>query len=246
MAIFENKTRVDISKVNSNALITNKGLLSLLENTACMHSDTAGYGIIDIPNTHLSWVQLNWKVQILRRLKYGENVTIKTWARTSSKVCTLRDFEVFDENNNLTCIATTRWTLVNADTGGITKITDGIIDRYHPEDRSILPDFTFKKLEEPTEFSNEYVYTTQRRDIDVNKHMHNLNYLDLAYEALPEEVYLNSEFSNIEIMYKTAILLGDTSKCLYSNKDGKHIIVIKSMDGKTLHCIINLWKDFFF
>ena len=78
MAIFENKTRVDISKVNSNAFITNKGLLSLLENTACMHSDIAGMGIVDIPKIHLSWIQLNWKVQIFRRLKYAENVTIKT------------------------------------------------------------------------------------------------------------------------------------------------------------------------
>ena len=56
------------------------------------------------------------------------------------------------------------------------------------------PGFEFKKLKEPTAFSNEYTYTTQRRDIDVNKHMHNLNYLDLAYEALPEEVYFNQEF----------------------------------------------------
>ena len=152
MAVFENKTRVDISKVNSNALITNKGLLSLLENTACMHSDVAGLGIIDIPKTHLSWVQLNWKVQIFRRLQYGENVTVRTWARASSKVCTLRDFEVFDENNNLTCIATTRWTLVNADTQTITKITDDIVNRYTPEDRTVFPDFTFKKLEEPEEF----------------------------------------------------------------------------------------------
>ena len=69
MAIFENKTRVDIGKVNSKAFITNKGVLSLLENTACMHSDIAGFGITDIPINHLSWVQLNWKVQILRRLR---------------------------------------------------------------------------------------------------------------------------------------------------------------------------------
>ena len=41
MAIFERNARVDISKVNSNALITNKGMLSLLENVACMHSDKA-------------------------------------------------------------------------------------------------------------------------------------------------------------------------------------------------------------
>ena len=116
MAIFEYETRVDIGKVNANGLVTNKGLLALLENVACMHSDVAGYGILDIPHTHLSWVQLNWKVEIIRRLQYDEKITIKTWARKSSKVSTLRDFEVLDKDNKTVCIATTRWTLTNIDT----------------------------------------------------------------------------------------------------------------------------------
>ena len=244
--IFEHKVRVDISKVNANADITNKGMLSLLENVACMHSDEAGYGIREIPITHLSWVQLNWRVHILRRLRYGEKVTIRTWAHSTTKVSTLRDFEVLDENNKQVCIATTRWTLTNIDTLSITKIPDDVMKKYSPDTLRIIPDFEFKRLKEPDTFSHEYVYTTQRRDIDVNKHMHNLNYLDLAYEALPEDVYnnvvLNNEdFNNIEIMYKTAIRLGDTSKCLYYFDGDKHIVTIKSMDNKSLHCIIKLW-----
>ena len=244
MAIFENKSIVDISKVDSNSFITNKGMLELLETAACFHSDTAGYGIKDIPSTNLSWVQLNWKVKIFRRLRYGEEVTVKTWARSSTKVSTLRDFEVLDSNNKPVCIATTRWTLINIDTLSITKITDDIIEKYNPEEKTVLPDFQFKKLIEPHSYSNKYVYTTQRRDIDVNKHMHNLNYLDLAYEALHEDIYnqtLKNNFNNIEIMYKTSIRLGDTSKCLYTFENDKHIITIKSLDDKALHCIINLW-----
>lgn len=244
--IFEQKVRVDISKVNANANITNKGMLSLLENVACMHSDEAGYGICDIPKTHLSWVQLNWRVHILRRLKYGEVVTIKTWAHSATKVSTLRDFEVLDKDNQQVCIATTRWTLTNIDTLSITKIPDDVISKYAPDTETVMPDFTFKRLKEPNSFSNEYVYTTQRRDIDVNKHMHNLNYLDLAYEALPEEIYNNAvlngnDFNNIEIMYKTAIRLGNITRCLYSFENGKHIITMKSMDEKALHCIVELW-----
>lgn len=239
--IFEYKTRVDIEKVDSTGQATNKGILALLENVACMHSDKAGYGLCEIPYTHLSWVQLNWRVTIIRRLKYGEEITIKTWARESSKVCTLRDFEALDKDGKQVCIATTRWTLTNIDTLGITKITDDIISKYEPDSKSIMPDFEFKKLQEPYGFSNEYIYSTQRRDIDVNKHMHNLNYLDLAYETLPEDIYFNTEFNNIEIMYKKAIRLGDTSKCLYTFNDDKHIIVIKSLDEKDLHCIVNLW-----
>ena len=239
--IFEHKVRVDISKVNANAEITNKGMLSLLENIACMHSDEAKFGIREIPITHLSWVQLNWRVKILRRLVYGEEVTIKTWARDATKITTLRDFEVIDKDGKTVCIATTKWTLTNIDTKGITKITEDMISKYNPDTKIIMPDFEFKKLKEPENFTNEYVYTTQRRDIDVNKHMHNLNYLDLAFETLPDEVYLNNDFfNNIEIMYKTAIRLGDVSKCLYTYEDGKHIVTIKSEDEKTLHCIVHL------
>ena len=46
--------------------------------------------------------------------------------------------------------------------------------------------------------------------------MHNLNYLLLAYETLPQEIYDSSECNNIEIMYKKAIMLGDSIKCFYS------------------------------
>lgn len=239
--IFEYKTRVDIGKVDSNAFVTNKGMLALLENVACMHSDKAGYGICDIPFTHLSWVQLNWRVTIIRRLKYNEEITIRTWAKEASKVTTIRDFEVLDKDGKQVCIGTTKWTLTNIDTQSIVKITNDIIGEYEPDTKSIMPEYEFKKLQEPENFSNEYIYNTERRDIDVNKHMHNLNYLDLAYETLPEDIYLNSEFNNIEIMYKKAIRLGDISKCLYSYENNKHTIVIKSLDEKNLHCIVNLW-----
>ena len=242
--IFEYKTRVDIGKVNANAEVTNKGMLALLENVACMHSDKAGFGIREIPTTHLSWVQLNWRVHIIRRLKYGEEITIRTWARDCSRAITLRDFEVLDNEGKTVCIATTRWTLTNIDTQSITKITEDIIREYDPETYTIMPDFEFKKLKEPENFTNEYVYTTQRRDIDVNKHVHNLNYLDFAYEALPEEIYeetLSNDFNNIEIMYKNAVRFGDTSKCLYSFSDGIHTVVIKNANNNTLNAIVKLW-----
>lgn len=73
--------------------------------------------------------------------------------------------------------------------------------------------------------------------------MHNLYYLDLAYEALPEEIYAKRPFNNIRITYKKEIKLGDIVKCNYSNKNGKHIITIESNDGEknNLHSIIEIY-----
>ena len=70
--------------------------------------------------------------------------------------------------------------------------------------------------------------------------MHNLNYLKLAYEALPENVYYSKEKNKVRIMYKHQILLGDKVKCYYNNVENKDIITIKSQDNRVLHAIIEL------
>ena len=84
-------------------------------------------------------------------------------------------------------------------------------------------DYSFK-LKEPETIDREIRYKVQRRDIDINKHVHNLYYLDFAYEALPEEIYENCEFNNIEIMYKKQIKLNNEIKH-YLNKNFIFIII---------------------
>ena len=70
--------------------------------------------------------------------------------------------------------------------------------------------------------------------------MHNLCYLDLAYEALPKEIYENSSFNDVEIMYKSGAFLGDNLKCFYSQVGNEHFVTIKSNDEKTFHAIIKM------
>lgn len=241
MAIFEREYTVNIENVGSSNLITNRGLLSILEDIACKHSDTVGFGINDIPVTHYTWVLLFWKVCILKRVSYGTTLKVRTWAKNVNKFYTYRDFEVLDEDNNCICIATSKWSLINTEKESISRITDDIIQKYSPDNRSVFDELEVNRLTDPANYISKYVYKVQRRDIDVNKHMHNLNYLSLAYEALPDEIYFSTEFNNIEIMYKKAIKLGDTVKCLYSNTEDVHFITIKSEDENSIHAIIKLY-----
>ena len=78
-----------------------------------------------------------------------------------------------------------------------------IIEKYQCETKKVFKEDYTLKLKEPTTIIRKQEYKAQRRDIDINKHIHNLYYLDYAYEVLPEEVYEAPECNNIEIMYKT-------------------------------------------
>ena len=52
------------------------------------------------------------------------------------------------------------------------------------------------------------IYRIRRFDLDNNKHVHNLNYINFAYELLPEEIYDKKEYVNLAIDFKHEIKMG--------------------------------------
>jgi len=239
MAFFEHDFYIRMRDVDVNNEISNKSILGFFEDIGGLHSDKIGLGMNNIFETRLSWVLLHWKVKVFKRATYGNTIKIKTWARYSKKFYCYRDFEMYSESGELLVIATSKWALINIDSG-LAKLEDELINRYTPESKSVFDELEVSKIREPSEYISTNNYTVLRSNIDINKHMHNLYYLDVAYEALPTDIYENTKFDNIEIMYKSSALLGDNLKCLYSKIDDEHFVSIKSEDESVLHAIIKL------
>lgn len=239
--LFEDTFKMGLKDIGIDNLIKNRAMLEILENIAAYHSDLVGFGANDTAKIKLTWILLDWKLEIKNRPKYGQDIKVVTWSRTANKFFTYRDFEIYS-NGELVAIASSKWTLINIEKRKMTRITEDIIDKYKPEDRHVFDNPDIDKLEVPEKFTSEVEYTVIRKDIDINKHMHNLYYLDLAYEALPDDVYQEDRpFDNVRIMYKKEIMFGDTVKCQYVKEKNKHIVVIKSQDEKKLHAVIELY-----
>ena len=185
---------------------------------------------------------LEWKVKIIKRPLYAEKLKIKTWGRYFQRVYTYRDFEIYNSKGELCIIATSKWALIDINKRSIMRISDEIKNVYEPEEITVFDEETVEKIEIPDEFSNEIEYTVGRKDIDVNNHMHNTYYLNLAYEALPEEVYNNRPYDSLRITYKKEIQLGDTVKCKYAYTGKSHVIVIMNEEKNQLNAIIELGK----
>ncbi|MBR3250003.1 MAG: hypothetical protein IKF83_04870 [Clostridia bacterium] len=240
---YEEKYKVQIRDTRKSTKITNKGFLGLMEDVASSHSNKVGFGIYDLPKTNLIWLLLEWKLQVFSRPQFEDIVTVKTWSRGIEKYYAYRDFEVYSEDGKILAIATSKWILVDGKSKKVTKIQNEVANSYETElNYDVFENEKLDKLKEPKSFTSTLEYKLSRRDIDLYKHMHNLYYLDLAYEALPEKVYENEdEFNNIRITYKREIKYGDEIKCMYSRQNNKNVVVIRSKDGKTLHSIIEMW-----
>ena len=241
--IYKEKFKIGLKDVWAGEEVSNIVILEYLEDIAAYHSDSVGYGINTTEQTNLNWILLDWKLHVIKRPKYGQELEIHTWSRGIEKFYAYRDFEVYNENGELSAIATSKWLLVDSKTEKISRVEQSMADKYKSEiERTVFVDNQLGKLKVPDNFESEITYTVQRSDIDVIGHMHNLYYLKLAYEVLPEEIYKQRPFNDVRIMYKKEIKLGESVKCKYAKSENKRIVAIFDESEKKLHSIIQLEK----
>lgn len=214
-----------------------------MENLAGAHSEYVNFSYKDLVKDDLTWVLLNWKLQVFYRPLLNTNLIVKTWGNFFNKAYVIRDFKIYDENNTLCAIASSKWCMVNTKKQRIAKLPENLDEIYYGfNEESVFKIKDIPKIKEPTKDPlNMDTYRIHRLDLDVNKHVHNLNYLNMAYEVLPDEVFNNLEFENVEIMYKKELKYGDMAKLYMYNDDSIYTVVIKSNDEDTTSAIVKLW-----
>lgn len=235
--IFKQKFEIKLNDINKKEQIKNKALFECLENIAARHADSINHGIKDIPTIGTTWILLCWQLEVLKRPTYEDTIEIHTWARKANKCFTYRDFEVF-VNGEKCAIAASKWMLVDIKRGRPTKVEDEIIAKYQPEyEKSVFGIDEIEKLKELESYDEQLQFPIRKSDIDINGHMHNLNYLDIVNEILTSEEE-QEEFNCVRIDYRKEIKLEDKIQVLKKVENNKYYFLIKNINTDVTHAII--------
>ena len=240
MDIYSKQFEVTLSDVGENNQLSDKGILRMMQEIACIHSDICGFSVNDVEETGFAWIILNWKLRVFSRPRWNTKLNVKTWSSHQKHISFYRDFEITDNDNNLVALATSRWVLYDLSKKSFTKIDSEFAKKYTMVDKHVFEEPFNEKIKEPESLIFVKDYVVSKRDLDTNHHVNNLNYLDFAYEALP--VNIIGHFNSTEIMYKTEARLEDILSIYFhkSENDNEYLIVIKNKNTHTLHCIIKL------
>lgn len=249
---FKKEYEVRLEDLGKGNAATDVAIMKMLEEIAERNSYEVGFGLENLAETNKAWLLLDWKVEIIKRPKYKENVSIETWSTKMERCYGYRDFEVYNKEKELIARGTSKWVMIDIEKRRPIRINEEDAAKYAVYDKgySVFED-DIAKMDEMSEDELKFVkkYEVQRRDIDVNQHMNNIAYLELAYEALPYDVYDENEFKNVRITYKKEVKYGDIVNCYYTNKDNKHIITIMSEEfleenaesSKKVNAIVELY-----
>lgn len=236
MAVYNQDFLVGVRDVDSALCLTNKALLGMFEDVGALHSDSIGCGVANIEDTGLSWVILHWKVKVYRRPKYGEKIGINTWVAGMKKLYIYRQYEVLDEKGEVVAVANSQWVLTEM-AKGVVKIPKWVTDGYGIYERTVFDTYPMSKLKAPedkTPLETRFKVGCSR--IDFNGHMNNLQFLDVAADAISLDKFKKIEKDDFQIMYKKQSLYGENLRCKYYPEE--KIFAIKDEDDKHLHAIL--------
>ncbi len=218
-----------------NLNMKNSAILDAFQNVAGLHGKIADEKSNNIGSV---WLLISYKVNVIKRPKFGDNLKAYTWSTDIKGIESVREFEIRNEMNELVITGISNW--VHLKDNKLEKIPEQLIEAYELEpQKTNYNEMRLKKLLDPEDYLYSKDYIIDWNWIDLNNHMNNTYYLDLADMLLPDELK-NIKVESFEVLYKREIKYKEKVKCFYSEKDESKFITIKSEDLNTLHAIIKL------
>lgn len=238
--VWRESFQVRSYEVGPNYRATVQTLMDYFQEAAGNHTQLSGMdGGVE---SGWVWVMLRFKLRIYARPVWRSKVTIETWACEFKGVRAERAFRFLDQQGNLLAEGTSYWTIID-------------LVRRRPMrppaelSRIPTPDLPSPQFSQqispgaPSSTIREVDFYVRRSDLDVNRHVNNVCYLDWALEAVPTEYRESHTVSEIDVAFKAESVFGETiTSSVGPVEQGTFMHELaRQSDGKTLAWVRTWW-----
>jgi medium-chain acyl-[acyl-carrier-protein] hydrolase len=208
-------------------------ILTLLEEAAADHCLSMELGLFDLFSQNIGWVLLSGYMQMERYPLYKEKITIKTWISKYTSIKGIRENIIYDEQGGIIGRAKGLWLFFDIKRRMPVRIFDDIKEKWScfPEE-SITYDIN-KKIEAIDSAQYKKRFFVHRYDMDSNKHVNNLRYLQWLIETIPNEIMNDYYMHSIDGRFVGEAQFGHTIESLteHENDEQKFIHTIRDLDS---------------
>jgi len=204
-------------------------LSNFLIQAAIQSADRLGLGFRSLREQELLWVLSRMHLEVLRPLRWYENLTVETWPKNVEKVFYIRDFRLRGDDGNVLALATSAWLAIDLKSRR-PRLYNGLdAERLtRMKDRHAL-DFLPEKLK-GTDGGDEFEFRTSYYDIDLNGHVTSTRYIDWMMDSFQPEFHRNSYPEKLIVNYLKETLPGDSIQML-RRQTGENIYVFEGKNA---------------
>jgi len=203
--------------------------------TATCHANQIGVGYADLIRHGQAWVLSRLAIEMTARPGVNDRYDVTTWVEGYNKRFSQRNFDITGADGNVVGYARSIWVAIDIEhrtAGDISRFTvlgDMATDRPCP----IAPVGHIHPSGEPSRRSR---YTFRYTDIDFNRHVNSVRYIELALNQWPLEFHDRYAVERIEVCYHAEARYGQEAEVLVYEDGQEAVCCIEGPEG-TVCCL---------
>jgi len=216
-SVYEKTLRVRSSDVDLYRRMRPSVLFGLVQESAIAHTEALGMGRDKTLDRGILWIVTLQSAEIRRMPEYDDDLVLRSWPGETMHVLFPRFFALDTAAGEPLVRVSAIWTLLDAETRRVVfPETAGIrIDGVKTGDEIALP-----SPPRPIPFTYSSPFTVPFSYVDLNGHMNNTRYFDLADDLIPY-ARDGKRLTRITTEYSREIRLGETFLASWGEADGR-------------------------
>lgn len=206
MSVYTTSLRLRNKDVNLYRKLRTSVLFELLQEVSIRHTEQLGMGREMTLDRGLLWMVTLQRAEIRRMPEYDEVITLESWPGETMHLLFPRYYRICDEAGSAIISGSALWALVDRETRRMI-----FPDRYGVKIDGCVTGNEIALPSPPrrAEGGTEASFTVPYSYVDLNGHMNNTRYFDLAEDTIPAAA-AGRDLCAVSVEYSNEARLGET------------------------------------
>ncbi len=243
--IFERHFQLHIYELDFRGKAKPQVMLNFLQEAANLHAARLGFSVEALRAKNQTWVLSRYHVLIKKFPSWKDRITVRTWPSGVQGSFAIRDFEMLSEEGKQFAVATSSWVLLNLKTKRPERVESILPELSTYGKRALHDQFSTLPILEKADL--EQTIQVRMSDLDVNRHVNHVIYIQWALETVPREILEHKQPVEIEAGYRAEAFYGDQilSRIQTVKADQPTVFLhqlIRKNDGADLTRLRTTWR----
>ena len=205
--VWEEPFTVRTYEAGPDAHATIQTIVRYLLEAASNHAEALNLAKTYLDPKGLAWVLYGLHIQIERYPAWREAVRVETWPSKKEMLHALRDFLIFDAEENIIGRAVSSWMMIDTKTRRAVRLPD-FMQSFENTAHSRAIETAPGKLPAPAQKSLSATFAVRYSDLDMNRHVNAAVYLTWAMEVVPAELRESHFLEKVQLNFRSEATYG--------------------------------------
>ena len=224
---------IDPQRVDYTMRATISSMTDLVLSVAGVDAQIKGFGTDVLNQEDYSWVLLRMAVEYDELPMQFTKVRIYTWVNEYGRMMSTRNFIIEDMDGKEIGRVVTQWCMINLTTRRPVDLSmPAIADTYSKYIVDAPSPIAAPQRLGAIEAEHQHTHTVVYSDIDFNRHVNTLRYIDMMLDTLPIEIFSEQRKVRMDINFQKECRYGQTLTISHRQEQGCDLFDI-SADGNS-------------